>query len=150
MDLLIKRDGSWVHEGSPIRRPELVKLFSSVLKREGDDYYLVTPVEKLRIRVECAPFLVINVERQQQSSEAALCFTTNTGDQVVAGPDNPIWMEPSELGDGLLPCIRVRANLPGLISRAVYYQLAEWAEPGETDGRHCSGVFSMGAFFPLE
>ncbi|MDM3871963.1 DUF1285 domain-containing protein [Porticoccus sp. W117] len=150
MDLLIQRDGTWLHEGSAIRRPELVKLFSTVLKREGDDYYLVTPVEKLRIRVECAPFLLVEVERKQEAGGEALYFTANTGDHVVAGPENPIWMEPSQSGEELLPYIRVRSNLPGLLSRTVYYQLADWAQAGECDGRSCHGVVSLGQFFPLE
>ncbi|MGS2722154.1 DUF1285 domain-containing protein [Porticoccus sp. GXU_MW_L64] len=150
MDLLIRRDGTWLYEGSAIQRPELVKLFSTVLKREGNDYYLVTPVEKLRIRVECAPFLLVEVERRQEAGEDALCFTANTGNQVVAGPDNPIWMEPSGKGNELLPYIRVRGNLPGLLSRSVYYQLADWAQLGEGDGCSRHGVVSLGAFFALE
>ena len=148
--MLIRRDGSWLHQGSPIRRPELVKLFSTVLKREGDDYYLVTPVEKLRIQVECAPFLMVSVERQQKGDQVALCFVANTGDRVVAGAEHPIWMEAAPQGKELLPYIKVRKNLPGLLSRSVYYQLAEWVQQGNADGRNCNGVVSLGEFFPLE
>ncbi|UTW45788.1 DUF1285 domain-containing protein [bacterium SCSIO 12696] len=148
MDLVIRRDGAWVHQGDPIKREALVKLFSTVLKREEDEYFLVTPVEKLRIRVECAPFLVVDVKRCRQGDQSALLFTTNTGDQVIASADNPIWMQ--TLQSEALPFITVRSNLPGLLNRAVYYQLAEWAEYQLLEGQQVGGVTSLGAFFPLE
>ena len=89
MDLEIRRDGTWFHEGTPIGRPGLVRLFSTILKREGERHYLVTPVEKLGIRVEDAPFVAVDVEAE----DGALTFTTNVGDRVTAGPDHPIRVE---------------------------------------------------------
>jgi hypothetical protein len=144
IDIRIACDGGWSYQGSPIGRPQLVRLFSTVLRRDEDGFWLVTPVEKLRIVVEDAPFLAIGVERQGE----ALVFATNVGDVVEAGPDNPIRVETGE-GGAPRPYLRVRGALDALIARPVFYELVEMAEAHETpDGRRL-GVRSNGAWFDL-
>lgn len=137
MDLEIRADGSWWHEGTPIGRPALVRLFANILKREGDRYFLVTPVEKLGIRVEDAPFLAVDADAEG----CAITFTTNVGDKVTAGPDHGITLR------GGKPYLHVRGGLEALIDRKTFYRLAEMAEPGP-DGR--MAVTSGGVAFPLE
>ena len=144
IDIRIARDGVWSYRGSPIGRPALVRLFSTVLRRDEDGFWLVTPVEKLRIAVEDAPFLAIGVER----SERALRFATNVGDVVEAGPDNPIRVELGEAG-APRPYVRVRGALDALIARPVFYELVEMAEALQTPGGLRLGVRSNGAWFDL-
>ncbi|MEH6638278.1 MAG: DUF1285 domain-containing protein [Porticoccaceae bacterium] len=158
IDIVITRDGVWHHEGSPIKRQPLVKLFSSILKREGDDYFLVTPVEKWRMQVEDVPFLVVAMECSSNDvdAEQVLTFTTNVDDRVCAGPDNPIRVEVDPETDEPSPYLLIRRNLEGRISRSVYYQLAELAKPitgGEAYGESCTesyGVSSCGVSFELK
>ena len=141
MDLEIRPDGAWIHEGSPIGRPAMVRLFASVLKREGDRFFLVTPVEKLGIRVVDAPFLAIDAE----IGPDRIAFTTNVGDEVVAGPEHPIRVEHR---DGVpRPYVHVRRGLEALIDRKTFYRLVEAATPDET-GRLV--LRSAGARFTLE
>ncbi|MFI0396124.1 DUF1285 domain-containing protein [Paracoccus sp. p1-h21] len=142
MDLEIRPDGSWVHEGTPIGRPALVRLFASVLKREGDRFFLVTPVEKLGIRVIDAPFLAIDAD----ITPDCITLTTNVDDRVTAGPDNPIRVATGDDGTPR-PYVMVRAGLEALIDRKSFYRLADAAAPGP-DGR--IGVTSQGCFFALE
>ena len=144
IDIRIARDGSWSYLGSPIGRPALVRLFSTVLRRDEDGFWLVTPVEKLRISVEDAPFLAIGVER----SGEALRFATNVGDVVEAGPDNPIRVQTGE-GGAPRPYLRVRGALDALISRPAFYELVEMAEPQETSAGLRLAVRSNGAWFDL-
>ena len=141
MDLEIRPDGRWIHEGTPIARPEMVRLFASVLKREGDRYFLVTPVEKLGIRVVDAPFLATDAD----ISGDAITFTTSIGERVTAGPDHPIRVE--RRGDEPRPYVHVRAGLDALIDRKTFYRLAEAAQPDEL-GRLT--LRSHGATFVLE
>ena len=140
IDIVIKRDGRWMHEGAIISREALVRLFSTVLRKDPDGIYLVTPVEKMKITVEDAPFIAVRVDREADG----LRFTTNVGDEVEAGPDNPIRVE---LGaDGApRPYVHVRRGLEALIARPVFYELVEMAEA--RDGR--LGVESQGAWFAL-
>lgn len=141
MDLEIRPDGSWIHDGTPIGRPAMVRLFASVLKREGDRFFLVTPVEKLGIRVVDAPFLAIDAE----ITPDAITFTTNLGDVVTAGPDNPIRVEDR---DGTpRPYVHVRRGLDALIDRKSFYRLADAAMPDD-HGRLT--LRSNGATFLLE
>ncbi len=149
IDLVIKRDGTWMHEGKPIRRPAIQQLFASVLKREGDKYFLVTPVEKVGIQVEDCPFVIIAMEEEQVEIGPCLHFETNTGELVVAGPDHRLLFEQGE-GDEPHPILHVRDGLWGLLSRAVFYRLVELAvtEPGGESAR--MGIVSAGEFFPLE
>ncbi len=129
IDIRILKDGVWMHEGSPIGRPALVRLFASVLRRDPDGFHLVTPAEKLKITVEDAPFTAIGLER----GEGVLRFVTNVGDIVVAGPDNAITVRAGPGGEPR-PYLHVRAGLEALIVRSVFYELVEL---GET--RHGSG-----------
>lgn len=143
VDIRIARNGDWFYEGSLIHRPRMVKLFSSVLRVDDDDEtFLVTPNEKLRIRVDDAPFLAISVERHGAPLEPALVFTTNVGDQVVADAEHPIQVEYKEVGGEPAPYVVVRDKLRALLSRSVFYQLADWAD--EREGHievESSGVF---------
>ncbi|PWJ22239.1 DUF1285 domain-containing protein [Jannaschia seohaensis] len=140
IDIVIKRDGTWIHEGTPIGRLGLVRLFASVLKREGDRYFLVTPVEKLGLQVEDAPFVAVDFE----VADGDITFSTNVGDLVTAGPDHPIRVELGPDGEPS-PYIEVRRGLEALIDRKSFYRLVEI---GETEG-DVFGVRSGGAFFPM-
>src|SRR5690606_9386295 len=131
----------WLHEGSPIGRPELVRLFSTVLRKDPDGYHLVTPVEKLRIRVEDVPFRAVRVDREGE----ALVFTTDVGDRVEAGPDQPIRVETDPQTGEPAPYVHVRADLEARLTRPVFYELVETGE--SRDGWR--GVMSNGVFFVL-
>jgi hypothetical protein len=150
MDLEIRRDGTWFHEGTPIGRARLVRLFSTILKREGDDYFLVTPVEKLRIRVQDAPFVAqdFEVTAQGQGPAQAIRFTTNVGDSVTAGPDHAIRVT-RDAGGEPSPYVHVRAGLEALIDRKSFYRLVDLGEAHRIDGVDWFGVWSGGAFFPI-
>ncbi|WIO75554.1 DUF1285 domain-containing protein [Porticoccaceae bacterium LTM1] len=150
MDLVVRQDGSWIHQGTPIKREALIRLFASVLKREGNDFFLVTPVEKWRIQVDIAPLFVTSLQIEHRDGSQVLIFETSTGDTVVAGPDNPLWMEKEGRGRNPVPLLRVRSNLDAVISRSVYYQLAEHCESRVLDTVERVGVVSLGAFFPLD
>jgi hypothetical protein len=141
IDIVIRRDGLWLHEGTPIGRPALVRLFSTVLRRDPDGFHLVTPVEKLRITVEDAPFTAVRVDRRGE----ALVFQTNVGDEVEAGPDHAIRVDPGPGAGEPRPYLHVRAGLEALIARPVFYELVAMAEP--RDGH--LGVASNGAWFDL-
>ncbi|HJV41913.1 DUF1285 domain-containing protein [Caulobacter sp.] len=145
IDIRIRKDGVWFHEGSPIGREALVRLFSTVLRRDPDGYYLVTPVEKMKITVEDAPFIATRVDRLEGEGGEALVFQTNVGDTVVAGPDNAIRVEIDPATGEPRPYLHVRRGLEALIARPVFYELVEMATPrGDT-----WGVTSNGAFFPI-
>ena len=150
MDLRIARNGVWHHEGTPIQREALVRLFASILRRDEDGhYYLVTPVEKWRIRVDDAPFLAIRLDATGAGHEQRLIFTTNVGDLVTAGPDHPLIVEYRIPGGEPAPYIHVRGRLRALLSRAVFLELVELGEERRTvDGRDY-GVWSQGQFFSL-
>jgi hypothetical protein len=141
----IARDGSWFHEGSPIGRPAMVRLFSTILRREPDGgFVLVTPAEKLDIEVEDAPFVAVELKSEGEGRERSLAFRLNTGDLVVAGPDHGLRFAAGE--DGPLPYLHVRSGLEARIARPVYYELAEIAldEAGDPPG-----LWSGGAFFAM-
>lgn len=147
LNLVIRRNGLWVHEGTPIGRAPLVRLFSTVLRREGERYFLVTPVEKLGIDVEDAPFLAVAMRCEEGPGGSRLIFTTNVGDEVVAGPGHAIEMRDS--GGGRAPYVHIRGGLDALVARAVWYDLVALGETREIDGETCFGVASGGLFFPL-
>lgn len=147
LDLVIRRDGVWVHEGTPIGRAALVRLFSTVLRREGDRYFLVTPVEKLGIRVEDAPFTAVLMRVNEGPNERRLIFTTNVGDEIAADAHHPI--EYRACGRSRAPYIRVRAGLDALVARAVFYDLVALGETRDIDGVAIFGVASAGVFFPF-
>lgn len=144
-DMRIARDGTWFHQGSPIGRPAMVKLFSTILRREPDgSFVLVTPVEKLTIDVEDAPFLAVELKSEGTGEERRLAFRLNTGDLIVAGADHPLRFEQRE--DGPHPYLLVRNGLEALVARPVYYELANVAlDEGSTP----PGLWSDGMFFPV-
>lgn len=142
-DMRIARDGTWYHQGSPIGRPTMVRLFSTILRREPDGgFVLVTPAEKLDIEVEDAPFTATEMKREGDGSAARIAFRLNTGDIVVAGADHPLRFEDHD--EGPRPYLSVRAGLDALIARPIYYDLAEIAL-NETP----PGVWSDGRFFAI-
>jgi len=141
----IARDGTWFHEGSPIGRPAMVRLFSTILRREPDgSFVLVTPVEKLGIEVEDAPFVAVELKAEGEGENRSLAFRLNTGDLIVAGPDHPLRLE--EGPDGPHPYLEVRSGLDALVARPVYYELANLAL---AEGGDPPGLWSEGMFFPL-
>ncbi len=150
-EMRIARDGTWYHEGRPIRRDRMVRLFSTILRRDADGaHYLVTPVEKLRIEVEDAPFLAIEMTAHGAEAEQVLVFRTNVGDEVVAGPEHPIRVERTGPEDDTpSPYVHVRGGLEALIARAVFYDLVDLGVEAEVAGEPHLGVWSAGAFFPL-
>lgn len=150
LDMEIKRDGTWFYLGTPIGRPALVQLFSSVLRKDSDNKtYLVTPVEKVGIRVEDAPFLAVEVDASGTGEARALTFRTNVGDVVEAGPDHPLrFVDEPETG-GLKPYLHVRGRLEALVNRPVMYELAELGEEIEHEGRMMFALRSRGAVFPV-
>ena len=127
MDLVIRADGTWVHEGTPIGRASLVRLFSRVLRRDEDGHVLVTPAEKLSITVEDAPFLAVDYERTNEG----YAFRTNVGDVVTAGPDHPIEVRRSDAADAPVPYVRVRGGLDARLARPAYYRLVAEAETAD-------------------
>ena len=142
-EMRIARDGTWSHQGSPIGRPAMVRLFSTILRREPDGgFVLVTPAEKLDIEVEDAPFLAVEVRSEGEGEQRSLAFRLNTGDLVVAGPEHRLRFEA-----GPHPYVEVRRGLDALVARPVYYELAEIAL---AEGAEPPGVWSGGLFFPLE
>jgi hypothetical protein len=150
MDLRITRDGVWHHEGAPIQREALVRLFASILRCDEDGhYYLVTPVEKWRIRVDDAPFLAIRLDATGVGLEQCLTFTTNVGDLVTAGIDHPLIVEYPIPNGEPAPYIHVRSRLRALLSRAVFLELVELGEERQTAGGRDYGVWSQGQFFCL-
>ncbi len=149
IDMRIARDGSWHYLGSPIGRQAMVKLFSRIIRRDGEDYFLVTPVEKVGIRVDDAPFVAIAVEVEGEGRAQQLRFTTNVDDEVMAGAEHPLRVELDAQSQEPAPYVHVRANLEALIHRNVFYQLVELAVPHEIDGQRWLGVWSGGEFFPF-
>ena len=149
IDLVIKRDGTWFHEGTPIGRARLVRLFSTVLKKEGNQHFLVTPVEKLGIEVEDAPFIGVLMEREGSGQDQRLTFTTNVGDTALAGRDHRlVYRKDPQSGRGA-PYIDVRKGLEARISRAVFYDLVSLGETHQIDGEDLFGIWSAGVFFPF-
>ncbi|EKE44734.1 hypothetical protein OCGS_1117 [Oceaniovalibus guishaninsula JLT2003] len=147
LDMRIARDGTWFYDGTPIGRPALVRLFSTILKREGERHYLVTPVEKVGIAVDDAPFVAVDFD--VAGDPPALTFTTNVGDTVTAGPDHAIRVErDAETGEPA-PYLHVRRGLEALIDRKSFYRLVEIGETAPHDGAEWFGVRSQGMFFPI-
>lgn len=145
IDIRIRRDGVWFHEGTPIGREALVRLFSTVLRKDPDGFHLVTPVEKMKIVVEDAPFIATRVDRERE----ALRFQTNVGDEVEAGPDNAIRVEMDPKTGEPRPYLHVRRGLEALIARPVFYELVEMAVERDTAEGPVMGLASNGAWFPV-
>ena len=143
-DMRIAADGTWFHGGTPIGRPELVRLFSTILRRETDGgYVLVTPGEKLDIAVDDAPFVAVAATSEGQGPDRRLAFRLNTGDHVVAGPGNLLRVETAADGTPR-PYVHVRGGMEALINRATFYDLADWAL---AEGATPPGLWSGGVFF---
>lgn len=144
-EMRIAKDGTWYHQGTPIGRPAMVKLFSTILRREPEGgFVLVTPVEKLDIQVEDAPFVAVEVKSEGSGEGRRLAFRLNTGDLVVAGAVHPLRFEAKE--DGPHPYLLVRDGLEALVARTVYYELVEQAL---AEGTSPPGLWSDGVFFPV-
>ena len=145
LDMRITRDGTWFYLGTPIGRHELVKLFSSIIRKDSDDYFLVTPVEKVGIKVDDAPFVAVDFN----PVEGGLEFLTNVGDKAIAGPEHPIRVvRDPETGEPS-PYVLIRRNLEALIDRKSFYRLVELGETEEIDGEDWFGIRSGGEFFPI-
>jgi hypothetical protein len=147
IDMRIASDGTWYYQKTPIGRPALVKLFASVLKKEGDKYFLVTPVEKVGIAVDDVPFLAVELSIGK-TPQQALSFRTNVDDMVTAGPGHPLRFE-TETSGGLRPYLHVRRDLWAKVTRALFYDLVEIGEERDIGGRRMFGVASAGEFFPM-
>jgi uncharacterized protein len=145
----IAADGTWYYLKTPIGRLALVKLFASVLKREGDNYFLVTPVEKCGICVDDAPFLAVELQIENNGPDRVLNFRTNVDDWVACGPQHGLRFEPEAGTGGLKPYLHVRRDLWAKVTRALFFDLVELGEEREIDGAAMFGVSSMGAFFPM-
>ena len=150
LDIRIGRDGSWYYLGSRIDREAMVKLFSTVLRQDPDErYYLVTPVEKIAITVDAAPFVAVEMTVHGAGRDQVLTFRTNVDDELMAGPEHPIRIESDAKSGEPSPYVHVRARLEALISRPVYYQMADLAViEASADGPNY-GVWSAGEFFAL-
>ncbi|MEQ3624364.1 MAG: DUF1285 domain-containing protein [Celeribacter sp.] len=149
LDMRIRRDGTWFYNGTPIGRPELVRLFSSILRRDGDDYFLVTPVEKVGITVEDAPFVAVDFQVDAPGASQVLEFTTHVGDTVAAGPEHPIRVERDPDTGEPAPYVHVRARLEALIDRKSFYRLVDLGVRAQHDGAEWFGLRSGGVFFPM-
>jgi len=145
IDMRIAADGTWFYQKTPIGRPALVKLFASVLKREGDKYFLVTPVEKVGIVVEDAPFLAV----EMQAEKGGLAFRTNVDDWVAAGPGHALRFDLDAATGGLKPYLHVRRGLWAKVTRALFYDLVELGEERALDGKAMFGVASGAEFFAM-
>src|ERR1700755_1274093 len=148
LDMRIAGDGTWFYLGTPIGRPALVRLFSTILKREDGKHFLVTPVEKVGIRVDDAPFLAVEMLKENDGSGRLLRFRTNVDDWVACDSGHRLRFEAAADG-GLTPYLHVRADLWAKVTRALYYDLVDLGEEREVDGREMFGVMSSGEFFPM-
>ena len=145
LDIRIARDGTWFYLGTPIGRPALVKLFSSILKKEAGKYYLVTPIEKVGIQVDDAPFVAVDVDHR----DGDLHFTTQVGDTMIAGPDHPIRVERDPKTGEPSPYVLVRSNLEALIDRKSFYRLVDLGLHEIWKGESWFGLRSQSTFFPV-
>ncbi len=147
LDMRIARDGTWFYLGTPIGRPQLVRLFSTVLKREGDAYFLVTPVEKVGITVDDAPFLAVDFDVSGAGEAQNLTFHTSVGDRCAAGPDHPLRFDTRD-GDPA-PYVEIRSRLDALIDRKSFFRLVDLGVEHEVNGTVMFGLWSGGIFFPI-
>jgi hypothetical protein len=148
LDMRIAHDGTWFYMGTPIGRPALVRLFSTILKRENGKHFLVTPVEKVGIRVDDAPFLAVEMRKESDDKGATLHFRTNVDDWVTCDGEHRLRFETASDG-GLTPYLHVRSELWAKLTRALYYDLVDMGEERVVDGREMFGVRSAGVFFPM-
>ena len=149
LDMRIATDGTWYYLKTPIGRHALVKLFASVLKREGDRYFLVTPVEKIGITVDDVPFMAVEMKVEDGEHGRVLHFRTNVDDWVACGPDHGLRFEPEAGTGGLKPYLHVRRDLWAKVSRPLFYDLVELGEERDVNGERMFGVASAGEFFVM-
>jgi hypothetical protein len=149
IDMRIARDGTWYYMGTPIGRKPMVKLFSTIIRRDGDKYVLVTPVEMVGIQVDDAPFVAVSLQVEGQGEQQVLRFTSNVEEEIVAGAEHPLRVAIDPHSAEPAPYVHVRSNLEALIHRNVFYQLVELAVTREIDGQNWLGVWSSGVFFPI-
>lgn len=149
LDIHIARDGTWFYLGTPITRPALVRLFSTILRKDGDKYVLVTPVEKVGITVEDAPFVAVDFEVEGSAPSQAITFVTNVADKVTASANTPIRVERNVKTGEPSPYVTVRANLEALIDRKSFYRLIELGSHEEHADARWFGLWSGGHFFPI-
>lgn len=148
IDMKIEADGTWFYQKTPIGRPALVRLFASILKREGEDYFLVTPVEKVGLIVVDAPFLAVELT-VEQADDQNLAFRTNVDEWVTAGPGHALKFIPEPGTGGLKPYLHVRRDLWAKVTRALFYDLVELGEERDIAGKRMFGVASNGEFFAM-
>ncbi len=148
IDMKIESDGTWLYQKTPIGRPALVKLFSGILKREGDSYYLVTPVEKVGLIVVDAPFLAVEL-KVEHADDQILAFRTNVDDWVEAGPGHALRFVSEPATGGLKPYLHVRRELWAKVTRALFYDLVALGEEREVGGKQMFGVASKGEFYAM-
>ncbi len=148
IDMKIEADGTWLYQKTPIGRPALVKLFSGILKREGDKYFLVTPVEKVGLMVVDSPFLAVEL-KVEHADDPILAFRTNVDDWVEAGPGHALTFVPEPETGGLKPYLHVRRDLWAKVTRALFYDLVALGEEREVGGKQMFGVASKGEFFAM-
>jgi hypothetical protein len=149
LDMRIARDGTWFYQGTPIGRPGLVKLFSGILKREGEKFFLVTPVEKVGITVDDAPFVATDFDVAGEGRDQVLTFTTNVGDTAVAGEGHDLRVHRDPQTGEPAPYIHIRRGLEALIDRKSFYRLVDLCVHEVQDGKDWFGVWSSGRFFPV-
>jgi hypothetical protein len=149
IDMKIAADGTWFYQKTPIGRPALVKLFASVLKREGDRYFLVTPVEKVGLIVEDAPYIAVELAIVGDIGRQTFSFRTNVDDWVAAGPEHALRFEEEAGTGGLKPYLHVRRDLWAKVTRALFYDLVEHGEEREVGGKTMFGIASGGVFFAM-
>ena len=149
LDMRIARDGTWWYLGTPMGRKELVKLFSSILRKDDDKYFLVTPVEKVGITVDDAPFVAVDFNATGTGRDQTLIFETHVEDTATAGPDHPIRVERDPDTGEPSPYILIRANLEALIDRKSFYRLIDLCAHETHNGENWFGLWSGGQFFPI-
>ena len=149
INIRIGRDGTWYHEGRPITRPGLVRLFASILRRDGEEYVLVTPVEKFSISVEDAPFVAQDFEVSGSGRAQEITFFTNVADAATAGPDHPFTVHVDPDTGAPAPYVTIRPGLKALIDRKSFYRLVDLGTEDEVEGKPWFGLWSSGRFFPM-
>ena len=149
LDMRIASDGTWFYMGTPIGRPALVRLFSTILKRENGKHFLVTPVEKVGIRVDDAPFMAVEMRIENDARGRLLRFRTNVDDWVACGREHALRFEPEPETAGLKPYLHVRRDLWAKLTRALFYDLVELGEERDVEGQRMFGVASAGEFFAM-
>jgi uncharacterized protein len=149
IDMRIASDGTWFYMGTPIGRAPLVRLFSTILKREGDKHFLVTPVEKVGIRVDDAPFMAVEMQKDGSGDDQRLHFRTNVDDWVECDSAHELRFKKEAKGGGLVPYLHVRRDLWAKVTRPIYYDLVELGEERSVNGSDMFGVSSGGVFFAM-